>query len=103
MFLMVEEFYTAFLSYVEGQLLRDCFYLCFDLINFRYWVQQTFWAVGFNIILGASGKWSSVRAYVRVLGRMSSQDDLEDDASSVYMSHTGKSHTFDDDSNDFSD
>lgn len=34
---------------------------------------------------------------------MSSQDDLDDDASSVYMSHTGKNHTFDDDSNDFSD
>lgn len=34
---------------------------------------------------------------------MSSQDDLDDDASSVYMSHTGKNHSFDDDSNDFSD
>lgn len=49
------------------------------------------------------GKWNCIRFFANVLGRMSSQDDLDDDASSVYMSHTGKNHAFDDESNDYSD
>lgn len=35
------------------------------------------------------------------LGRMSSTDDLDDETSSLYMSHTGKGPSFDDDSSDW--